>query len=149
MQTYSLTDSQREQAKELYYQVDEGKIASPTELVDEWNLPPRIPEVDTDSDCLPFPEETEFINPSNIAGTFESNINRFNTGRIKNHLARFHNEEFWRDDPAPPRLQKIDGKYYVTSDGLHRSLTAKALDLHEVKTVYSIPPDEILTDRED
>ncbi|GGL67257.1 hypothetical protein [Halocalculus aciditolerans] len=151
METYSLTDPQRDRAKELYHKVDDGEISASTELVNEWKTPPRIPDpkLGSDSDYLPYPEETEFINPSNIAGTFESNINRFNSGRIKSHLARFHNDEFWREDPAPPRLQKIDNEYYVTSDGIHRSLTAKALALPELKCIYSIPPEEVLVHRKD
>ena len=151
METYTLTDPQRDRARDLYHKVDDGKISTPTELVNEWKTPSRItdPKLDSDSDYLPYPEKTEFINPSNITGTFESNINRFNPGRIKSHLARFHNGEFRRDDPAPPRLQKIGNEYYVTSDGIHRSLTAKALDLPELKCIYSIPPEEILVHRED
>ncbi|MCF2165401.1 hypothetical protein KVP04_00425 [Halobacterium salinarum] len=149
METYSLTDGQRELARKLHKQVGEGKITSPSEFLDGWTSRHLIPDVNPESDIVPYPERTEFIDPSKIAGTTKTNVNRFNRGRIQTHLARFHNGEFRREVPAPPRLQKIEDKYYVTSDGLHRSMVAKALDLEEIYAVYSIPPNSILVPPED
>jgi hypothetical protein len=147
METYSLSESQRERAKTLYEQVDAGEITSPTEFVDEWQ--PRHKVTDYDPELVPYPEATEFIDPSKIAGTTKTNLSRFSSGRIKTHLARFYHGEFERQRRCPPRLQKIEGQFYVTSDGIHRSLTAKALGISELYVKYSIPPKEVLVSPEE
>lgn len=142
METYSLSESQRERAKALHERVDAGEITSPTEFIDKWQ--PRHKVTDYDSELVPYPKVTEFIDPSKIAGTTQTSLSRFNSAKIKTHLARFYHGEFERQRTYPPVLQKIDDKFYVMNDGLHRCLTAKALGISELYVEYSIPPEEAL-----
>jgi len=142
METYSLTEDQRQQAKDLYHRVDSGEISSPTDFVSEWTKPDLVPEYSPDRG--PYPEHYGFIDPTKIKGTYPETIHRFEPGRIKTHLARFYRGKFQRQHTAPPKLQKIQGEYYVTDDGVHRSLTARGLGLNELYVYYTVPPGDLL-----
>lgn len=139
MDYLELTDEQRERAIEIYKRIKSGAVQSPTDVVDSWETPETV-VADSESD-EPFPRHEEFIDPSKIAGTFPSTIHRLETGRLQTVLVWMVEDRFETKNLCPPMVRKQQDRYYVTDDGHHRCLAAKAVGLDEFYVEYSeVPP---------
>ncbi len=52
--------------------------------------------------------------------------------------------EFEVQHMAPPVLQRRGDRFYVTSDGHHRSMVAKAIGLDELYVEYEVVPPNLI-----
>jgi hypothetical protein len=142
MDYLELDDEQRDRAIEIYKRVVDGEVQSPTDVVDSWETPERV--IDDDEHDGTFPSHENFIAPENIVGTFSSTIHRVETGRLQTILKWMVEGEFETQHWCPPVVQKREDRYYVTSDGHHRCMAAKAVGLDELYVEYTVVPPELL-----
>jgi hypothetical protein len=144
METISLTDEQEERARDIYHRLHDGEVTHPTDIV-EWREPTKSIDYQTKEDTLPRYEE--FIDPADIKGTTGS-TGRLEKGRLSTALVRLIQGEFEVKNIYPPVLQKLGDGYYVTTDGHHRCIAAKAVGLDEFYVEYEEVPDRLLVDSE-
>ena len=140
-ETLSLTPEQRQRAKELLKRADNGEVKSPTDIVDSWEEPDTT--IDRERKEGIFPKYEGLINPDAIVGS-DGFSHRLEQHRLKKVLAHMLKGNFEVQNSHPPVLQKREGRFYVTSDGHHRSMVAKAIGLEELYVEYSEVPPEIL-----
>lgn len=140
-ETLTLTPAQEERAKNLLSRTLEGDIQSPTDVVDSWDNPNSSIDRDQKEDTLPQYEG--FVTPSAIAGPLGS-PSWFKLHSIKGVLACMIEGDFEVRNMAPPSLQKRGDRFYVTNDGHHRSMVARAIGLDELYAHYTIVPPEHL-----
>lgn len=145
METISLDEKQREKALDILRGLSEGDIKSPTDVVDVWETPDTI--VDLSEKEGKYPEYEGFVSPARIRGTFESTIHRLEPGRLAKVLKWLIEGEFEIKNIYPPSLQKRGEQYYVTNDGHHRCIAAKAICLEELYVWYSEVPPELLEEK--
>lgn len=142
MDYLELNEEQQDRAIEIYNRIEDGEVQSPTDVVESWETPEVVVD-DSEYDGM-YPRDEDFISPKKIAGTFSSSIHRVETGRLQTILKWMVEGEFQTQHMCPPMVQKIDGRYYVTDDGLHRCMVAKAVGLDELYVEYSVVPPELL-----
>jgi len=65
-------------------------------------------------------------------------------GRLKGVLTYLLRGEFEVQNSYPPMLQKRGSQFYVTDDGNHRSMVAKAIGLERLYVSYSEVPLDLL-----
>ncbi|ADB63667.1 hypothetical protein Htur_4930 (plasmid) [Haloterrigena turkmenica DSM 5511] len=140
-ETLALTPEQTARAKQLLKRTVDGEVESPTNIVDSWKEPTSTIDWERKEDL--FPEEEGFITPSAIAGSVSS-PNRLEKHRIKKILVCLLEEEFEVQNIAPPKLRKYGDCFYVTGDGHHRSMVARAIGLDELYAKSEIVPPELL-----
>lgn len=140
-ETLTLTPKQRVRAKRLLKWTREGYVESPTDVVDSWEEPDS--NIDWERKDGLFPQQEGFINPSAIAGSVGMS-NRLEKHRIKKVLAHMLKGEFEVQNMAPPVLQQRGDSFYVTTDGHHRSMVARAIGLDELYVEYEVVPAEFL-----
>jgi hypothetical protein len=123
---------------------DESYIASPTELVDSWQEPEAMIDRDRYQERdEPFVQTEGHVSPSKIVGSLGAS-GRLVRNRIKNILVCMIQNKYEVEHPVPPSLQRRNGRFYVNSDGHHRSMVAKAIGLDEVYATYETVPDDLL-----
>jgi hypothetical protein len=144
METISLTDEQEERARRIYHQLRDGEITRPTDIV-EWRKPSK--SIDRQKKEGPIPRHMEFIDPANIAGTTGS-PDYLQEGRLRTALVRLIQGDFEVKNRYPPVLQNFDGRYYITADGHHRCIAAKAVGLDQFYVEYEDVPSHLLVDSE-
>lgn len=144
METISLTDEQEERARDICRRLRDGEITHPTDIV-EWREPVKSIDYQTKED--PLPRYKEFIDPGNIRGTTGS-TGRLEKGRLGAALVRLIQGDFEVKNNYPPVLQKLGDGYYITTDGHHRCIAAKAVGLDEFFVEYEEVPDHLLIDSE-
>lgn len=142
MDYLELDEEQRDRAIEIYKRIEDGKVRSPTDVVESWETPKVVVD-DSEYDGT-FPRDEDFISPAKIAGTFHSTIHRVETGRLQTILKWMVEGEFQTQHMCPPVVQKREDRYYVTADGHHRCMVAKAVGLDELYVEYSVVPLELL-----
>lgn len=142
METVSLTEAQSDRARNLLRRLSADEIHVPTDVVDTWDPPEEF--VDYGELEKSFTRQHGFISPSRIQGTFETTVNRLETGRLAKVLKWMLDGTYQVRHSVPPALQKRRDRYFVTSDGHHRCLAAKALELDEFYVVYEEVPAKLL-----
>jgi hypothetical protein len=142
MDSLELNEEQRDRAIEIYRRIEAGEVQSPTDIVESWETPEEV--VDYSEYDGTFPRDEDFISPKKIAGTLPSTINRVETGRLQTILKWMVEGDFQTQHMCPPVVQQRDNRYYVTSDGHHRCMVAKAVGLDELYVEYSVVPPELL-----
>lgn len=140
-ETLTLTPEQSTRAKQLLKRTCDGAVESPTDVVDTWEEPDSTIDRGRKEDL--FPQQEGFITPSSIAGSVGAS-NRLEKNRIKKVLAHMLKGEFEVQHMAPPVLQWRGDRFYVTSDGHHRSMVARAIGLDELYVEYEIVPPELI-----
>ena len=95
---------------------------SPEDLVGNWQ---GLEKGKDKVEWVEGSERKEFVDPSDIVGTDSLNVDRFKKRRLWKTAERVLQEEYFLKPDHPPCLQKVDGKYYVGSDGNHRCLVFK------------------------
>ncbi|WP_136690047.1 hypothetical protein [Halorhabdus amylolytica] len=144
MQTISLTDGQEERAREIYHRIQDGGITHPTDIV-EWQEPTKSINYQEKESTLPRYEG--FIDPADIKGAIGS-TDRLERNRLSAALVRLIQGDFEVKNSYPPVLRKLGDNYYVTTDGRHRCIAAKAVALEEFYVEYEEVPDRLLVDSE-
>lgn len=140
-ETLTLTPEQTQRAVELLKRTNDGEVNSPTDVVDSWHDPKT--SINRNLKEGTYPRYEEFVSPDAIAGSAGFS-NRVEENRIKSVLVNMIENNFEVQNSAPPVLQKRKGRYYVTSDGHHRCMVAKAIGLDELYAEYSEVPPELL-----
>ena len=140
-ETLTLTPEQTHRAVKLLKRIDDGDIRSPTDVVDSWHDPKT--SINRDQKEGTYPRYEGFVSPDAIAGSVGLS-NRLEDSRIKGVLVNMLEDNFELQNSAPPVLQKRKGRYYVTSDGHHRCMVARAIGLDELYAEYSEVPPELL-----
>ncbi|UHQ98029.1 hypothetical protein HYG81_20630 (plasmid) [Natrinema zhouii] len=140
-ETLSLTPEQTAHARQLLKRTVDGEVESPTDIVDSWEEPTGTIDWERKEDL--FPEEESFITLSAIADSVSS-PSRLEKPRIKKILVCLLEEEFEVQNTAPPKLRKCGDCFYVTDDGHHRSMVARAIGLNELYAKYEIVSPELL-----
>jgi hypothetical protein len=140
-ETLTLTPEQTHRAVKLLKRTDDGEVQSPTDVVESWHKPRT--SINGDAEERTYPRSEDFVSPDAIAGS-AALPNRLEENRIKAVLVCMLEDNFEVKNSAPPVLQKRKGRYYVTSDGHHRCLVARALGLDELYAEYSEVPPELL-----
>lgn len=140
-ETLTLTSEQEQRAAELLKRTDNGEVDSPTDIVDSWHDPKT--SINRDQKEGTYPRYEDYVSPEAIAGSVGLS-NRLEKNRIKGVLVNMLEDNFEVQNSAPPVLQKRKGRYYVTSDGHHRCMVARAIGLDELYAEYSEVPPELL-----
>jgi len=123
-ETITLSDSQTVKAEQLLEMLDED--IHPSDIVSEWNPTPSRTNLEWTN------IGGEYIPVTEIIGTEKHNIDRLEPKRMKNIVELLLNGEFNREHHLAPVLCKIDGDYYVDSDGNHRVLAHKFIGIEEI-----------------
>jgi hypothetical protein len=144
METISLTEEQEERARDIYQRLQDDEITRPTDII-EWREPTKT--IDYQAQKKSFPRYKELVDPGEIEGTTGSTA-RLEKHRLTTVLAWLIKGEFEVRDEYPPVLQKRDGGYYITADGHHRCIAAKAVGLDEFYVEYAEVPEQLLVDSE-
>lgn len=142
MPTISLDDDQRKLAIELHQSLSNDEIQSPDDFLDTWKTPDysvRFSEIDGSLDLY-----EDYVSPEDIKGPAGQDTQRLEPGKLMNKLKWMVEGDFEEERMYPPMLQKRGEDYYVTNDGLHRCLAAKALDLDRLYVEYEEIPEEAL-----
>lgn len=122
--TITLTTAQRQNAQDLLTQLTDD--TEPWDLVDEWRERPNtLNHTHTELGQQYFPVEQ-------IVGTEDHNVTRLVTDRLREIIDILLNNEFEKEHRFPPVLSKIDGEYYVSNDGNHRTLAFKYIGIEEI-----------------
>lgn len=140
-ETLTLTSDQRGRARRLLKRAIDGDVRTPTDVVDSWDDPNSSINRDRKEDDLPH--HKGFVPPSAIKGSLGMST-RLEEGRIKAVLAHMLKGEFEVENSFPPTLQKRGDSFYVTNDGHHRSMVARAIGLDELYAQYTVVPPELL-----
>lgn len=140
-QTLSLDTDSKERALDLLKRVDNDDVHSPKDIVDEWENPKSTINRE-EKDGL-FPQYRGFISPKLILGSLGME-GRLETHRIKEVLVYLLEGKFEVQNSFPPVLQKREGLFYVSTDGHHRCMIAKAIELDELYVEYTVVPSELL-----
>jgi hypothetical protein len=140
-ETLTLTPDQRERAEKLLKRTIDGSVQTPTDVVDSWNDPDSSIDRERKEGTLPHHEG--FVSPSAIEGSLGMST-RLEQGRIKKVLACMLKGEFEVRNLSPPTLQRRGDSFYVTNDGHHRSMVARAIGLEELYAEYTVVPRRFL-----
>jgi len=140
-ETLTLASKQRERAETLLRRTIDGDVQAPTDIVDTWNDPDSSINRNWKEGHLPQYEG--FVAPSAIKGSIGM-ADRLETSRIKTVLAYLLKGKFEVQSPWPPTLQQRGNRFYVTNDGHHRSMVARAIGLDELYAEYTVVPPELL-----
>lgn len=140
-ETLTLTSEQSKRAKRLLNRAQDDDIKSPTDVVDSWEEPDST--IDRERKEGQFPQQEGFITPSAIVGSVGMS-NRLEKNRIMKVLAHMLKGEFEIQHMAPPKLQQRGDRFYVSTDGLHRSMVARAIGLEKLSVMYEVVPEELL-----
>lgn len=142
METVSLDTEQRKTARTILKEISAGEISLPTDVVDSWKTPGD--SIDYSKDSREVREGEDFIDPAKIEGTFSSTIHRLESGRLAKILKWMIEEEFEVRNIYPPVVEKRGNRYYVSTDGHHRCIAAKAIGLERLYVEYEeIPPERL------
>lgn len=143
METVSLDEAQRERAIALAKKLEADEIDSPTDVVTSWE--PPSDSLDWDSyreDDVRFEQGEQFVDTAKIKGPLASTEHRLEQQRLKKVLAWLINGEFEVQNIYPPYLEKRGERYYVSTDGHHRCMAAKAVGLDELYVEFEeVPPE--------
>lgn len=139
-ETLTLTPHQCYRAVYLLKRTHEGRVESPTDIVDSWEEPDT--DIDRESKDV-FSQYEGYIEPSAIAGS-NGMSDRLETHRIKQVLGCMLRGNFEVENTAPPVLQRRGERLYVTADRHHRSMVAKSIGLDKMYAVYEVVPSELL-----
>lgn len=138
--TIELNEKQKRKARELATEVSNKQVTHPTDFLDEWK-PTPTQGLCWGEDIKMVKNHETFIDPSRIKGTEPVNGNRFESDRILRVLAWLIRGEYKMKPDFPPHLNLIDGNYYVSSEGNHRSMSHKYLGIDKMfaeVTEYSL-----------
>jgi len=144
-ETLSLPPEESKRAKRLLKRIEDGDVQSPNDIVDSWEEPDG--RIDWERKNNAFPHHEGFIDPAAIAGSVDM-TGRLEKHRIKKILVHMLKGEFEVQHTAPPVLQRRGDHYYVSSDGHHRSVVAKAIGLGKLYTEYEVIPPELIVREE-
>jgi hypothetical protein len=127
-----LSQSQKEKAREAAHYIMENPDVTPHYFLDDWYKKPQA------SSRKKVDEKQKKVQVSMIVGTERRNIDRLVTGRIVPILGKLCDGEFEKNPPWEPKmlphLEKVNGRYYVSADGTHRTLAHKILN---IETMYA------------
>jgi hypothetical protein len=134
MDTLTLTKNQRKRAKTILQRLSEGEIEKPTDFVERWELMPDYEELDTEEHVFDMDTsiEQKYVSVSKIIGTGTGGVDYLQEERLKQVLELLLVGDYKREPERPPKLEGIDGNYYVAVDGVHRTLAFKAIGLDEM-----------------
>lgn len=140
-ETLSLTAEQSKRTKELLKRTVDGEVRSPTDIVDTWEEPDTT--INRERKEGTFSRYEGFINPDAIAGS-DGFSHRLEQHRLKEVLAHMLKGNFEVQHEYPPVLQKRGDRFYVTTDGHHRCMVAKAIGLERFYVRYDEVPENLL-----
>lgn len=126
-----LDEKQKQKAEELANGIIEGQINHPKDFLEEWKGTPDE-GLCWGQDLVSKTNKETMVDPSKIKGTERVNIDRFEKNRILRVLKWLHKGEYKEKPPHPPDLNLIDGDYYVSSEGNHRSMSHKYLGIDKM-----------------
>lgn len=131
-ETYNPTDDQREKAKALRNKIKNNEVTVPCDIFpeDEWKEPPSR-ETYIDDTTGELPEQNNiWIDSTQIRGYHI--VDRLNAARAVKVLNWVIDNEYVPKMPKEvdrPKYQKINDSYYISGDGVHRSLVCKHLEI--------------------
>jgi hypothetical protein len=128
MHTIEVNEKQKKQIRRVVDTLAEDADVVPQDFVDNWEPKPLV------SNREIVGHTTTDVRVDKIVGTTKQNINRLVNKRLFNVLRKIHDGEYTYMPPhdEPPHLEKIDGSFYVSNDGIHRVLAHKILGLDEI-----------------
>lgn len=145
MTAICLTQEQRERAEKILRQLSNGEVEEPADIIERWEPMPDYDELDTEEHVFDIDTsiETKYVAVSDIIGTGTGGTDYLRTDRLKRVIELLLNGEFNCEPERPPKLEGVDGDYYVAVDGVHRTLAFKAIGLDEMYVeVIELPIEE-------
>lgn len=129
MECIELTERQERRALAAVDRLLEDENPVPTDYVDTWVAKPSVVNREH------IGNETRFVPVEDIVGVARQNTDRLVRGRLLSHLQKMCEGEFTVRPPgsvkSPPHLEEIDGEYYVSGDGIHRTLAHKIVGVEQ------------------
>lgn len=122
--TISLTDEQTHKARELLEVLDEETV--PKDLLSTWTERPET------IGCEYEELGGQYVSTEKIIGTEDHNVDRLVTDRLREIIDILIEGSFEKEHRFPPVLSLIDGNYYVSNDGNHRTIAFKYLGIDEI-----------------
>ncbi len=138
----TLDADQEARTTELLKRYDRDELNTPEALVDEWG-DPQTKRLDVDFDSTTV---QEYIDPTEIVGRLEGDSTHFEPSKAAQILWWLYQGEFDQFRRYPPSLEKRPEGYFVTKDGTHRSIVAKAIPLDQLYVEYYTVPESALDD---
>lgn len=136
-----LDNDQREKAEQLLDQLSKGEIQQPGDVLEDWKSLQEIVDyskvglVNNGEAGEDHSRKKRCIPVSDIAGTSREGI-KIMEHRFENVLNWLLSGEFKVRHSEVPILEKFDGEYYVSTDGHHRVVVFKVLDIEEMYVEY-------------
>jgi hypothetical protein len=146
MGTIELTATQRGRAEQLKDRLDNGKVTKPQDInrVRPWDSI-SIKDINEQREYDVYepvnPEDTEkWVDPDDIVGVSGSpkpdehnpQKERLEPSRLHSALDRLLSGKFDVRYKQSPKYIELDGDYYVSSDGIHRSIACKAVNIDQI-----------------
>jgi len=136
----TLDSEQKSRVEELIRRYQNDELKRPEDLLDEWRAPlTKKAHYDYET-----PQKKEYIDPTEIVGRGTSHFEPAKAAQI---LAWLYKGEFDQYKRHPPSLEKRPEGYFVTNDGTHRSIVAKAIPLEELYVEYYTVPASVLEEK--
>ncbi len=138
----TLDSEQKSRVEQLIRRYQNDELNRPEDLVDEWS-PPKTEKINREYEVE---EEEEYIDPTEIVGRL-GEWTHFESQKAARFLSELYNGQFDQLQEWPPMLEKRPEGYFVTDDGTHRSIVAKAVPLDELYVEYYTVPASALTEK--
>lgn len=126
-----LNQRQERMARDLSTKISNKQVKHPKDFLDVWK-PTPTQGLCWGKDIKSIKNHETYIDPSKIKGTEPVNKDRFESNRILRVLAWLIKGEYKVKPDHPPDLNLIDGNYYVSSEGNHRSMSHKFLGIDKM-----------------
>lgn len=142
MTTIILNAKQRRRATELLQRLSNDDVTEPKDIVEQWEQKPDYDDLNTNKPVLDMDlqRKQKYVPVSDIIGTGAGAADRLEQALLKAVLELLIDGDFKEEYKRPPKVEGIGGHYYVSVDGVHRTLAFKAIGLEEMYAeVIEIP----------
>jgi hypothetical protein len=136
MTEYELTEHQREKAQQFLSGIKSRDITTPQDMVSSWGAKLSWEEIndrcsfDIYEDGLAESGVRKRVPTEDIVGVLgPGNGRRLVKDRMERQLNRLLDGEFDPENEDCPVYVEFNSSFYVTADGIHRSLSCKALEV--------------------
>lgn len=133
-ETVELNAAQRQRAQAILTRLDRGEVKHPLHVLDAWKSVQETTDYwgNQPGPGADYSRERRYVPVAEIAGTIHQDVtdpDTFVPRRLRKVLTWLLNGEFESEHQNPPILEKVQGEYYVSSNGNHRTIAFIALDI--------------------
>lgn len=145
VKTLSLNSNQRPRAYEILRRLRDEEIEHPLNVLDKWESVEERYDYWANVHDLEgeVTREKRYVAVPDIVGTLHKDLtdpSKFKARRLEKIVKWLISGCFEKEHHAPPILEQIQDRYYVSANGNHRVIAFKAIGIEEMyATVAEIP----------